>query len=102
MSAKTKPYCIGSDDWNGLSKLIEECGEAVQVAGKIIGAEGEPEHWDGTNLRDRLTDELADVIAAIEYVTVKNGLDIDAMRARADEKLIRFRKWDADTRDAVS
>jgi NTP pyrophosphatase (non-canonical NTP hydrolase) len=97
-----KPYCIGSDEWNGLSKLIEECGEVLQVAGKIIGAEGETLHWDGTDLRERLTKEMGDLIAAVEYVTVKNELDIAAMRAQADSKLTLFRRWDSQTRDAAA
>jgi NTP pyrophosphatase (non-canonical NTP hydrolase) len=97
----TKPYCIGSDDWNGLSKLIEECGEVMQVAGKIIGAEGAAQHWDGSNLRDRLEAELADLMAAIDYLRSANKLDgwkIDESRAK---KFRKFCEWDDSTRARV-
>ena len=54
------PYSIGSDHWPGLSKVIEECGEVIQAAGKIIAANGDGQHWDGSDLRQRLEDEIAD------------------------------------------
>lgn len=94
------PYCIGSDEWNGLSKLIEECGEVLQVAGKIIGAEGKPDHYDGTDLRQRLENEMADLLAALTFVMDINAHHIDAGRIceRAGRKLALFEAWDADAR----
>lgn len=88
-----KPYSIGSDHWTGLSKLIEEAGEVLQVAGKILGTGGEAEHWDGTNLRSRLEEELADLTAAITFVARHNDLDEASMQKRADAKLARFAEW---------
>ena len=38
----TKPYCIGSDEWNGLSKLIEELGELQQECGIVTGKRPRP------------------------------------------------------------
>lgn len=32
-------FSIGGTLWPGLSKLIEECGEVLQVGGKLIGME---------------------------------------------------------------
>lgn len=86
-------FSIGGNLWPGLSKLIEECGEVMQTAGKLIGSRGVVEHWDGTNLRDRLRDEMADLLAAISFVTNMNGLAQDSMVARMEEKLARFNKW---------
>lgn len=71
-----KPYSIGSDAWPGLSKLIEECGETIQVAGKLMGTGGAVEHWDGSNLGDRLIEEIGDLQAAIEFFVETNDLDI--------------------------
>lgn len=92
-----KPYCIGSQTWGGLSKLIEECGEVQQVAGKIIGAEGITHHWDGSNLRERLTSEMGDLMAAIRFVAEQNDLDWAAIEDREKEKLRLFHKWHWET-----
>lgn len=90
---KIKPYCIGSNEWNGLSKLIEECGEVLQVAGKIIGNEGKINHWDGSNLRDRLESELGDLLAAINFVIDENGLHLTSIQKQCDIKTETFKKW---------
>src|SRR4051812_18172341 len=65
-------FSIGGELWPGLSKLIEECGEVGQVAGKIIGNEGRPDHWDGSHLPTRLADELDDLEAAIMFMRQHN------------------------------
>lgn len=33
-------FSLGSRTWPGLSKLVEECGEVLQIAGKIMGTGG--------------------------------------------------------------
>lgn len=86
-------FAIGSRTWPGLSKLIEELGEVAQVAGKLIATGGEPGHWDGTNLRTRLEDELADLEAAIAFVLEHNDLDADRVAERRAAKLRQFRDW---------
>ncbi len=86
-------FAIGDKQWPGISKLIEECGEVQQVAGKLIGTGGEIHHWDGTNLHERLTSELGDLLGAINFVVEFCGLDGDAIDARAQEKYIIFAGW---------
>ncbi len=86
-------FMIGARVWPGLSKLIEESGEVNQVVGKLIATGGKEEHWDGTNLRDRMQEELADLIAACSFVVDVNNLDIKAVERRANEKLSMFRQW---------
>lgn len=86
-------FCIGSSSWPGLSKLIEEAAEAMQVAGKLIGAEGQTKHWDGSDLAERIHEELVDLIAACRFVIQANGLDAQRIEERSDEKLERFWKW---------
>lgn len=88
------PYCIGSDKLNGLSKLIEESGEMLQTLGKMIAIGSMGDHWDGTNLKDRVEDEIADVLAAIKFFAEKNGLDHEKMRVRKLEKYDTFCQWD--------
>jgi NTP pyrophosphatase (non-canonical NTP hydrolase) len=86
-------FSIGGDLWPGLSKLAEECGEVLQVVGKLIGSRGREEHWDGTDLRLRLESELADLLAAIAFVVSNNELDHGAICRREIEKFLLFEKW---------
>jgi NTP pyrophosphatase (non-canonical NTP hydrolase) len=87
------PYSIGSSHWPGISKLTEEMGETGQVIGKLLGTGGEPLHWDGSNLPERLIEEMGDVIAAIWFVVETNGLDNAALNRRSIQKLLTFREW---------
>lgn len=77
----------------GLVKLVEECGEVVQVAAKKIAYPAEPHPDGGGELNARLEDELADLLAAIEFVSVKLGLDAERMRTRVERKFAMFEKW---------
>lgn len=80
----------------GLAKLIEECGELVQVCGKKLACYQSDAHWDGTDLKDRMECEMGDVYAAIMLVTDKLGLDSSHIASQAHRKLTLFREWDAD------
>lgn len=84
------PYSIGSSNWPGLSKLAEEAGETLQVIGKLMATGGEEQHWDGSDLRVRLAEEIADLMAACMFVVTTNGLGVDA---RVNEKLQLFHEW---------
>jgi len=86
-------FAIGSKLWPGISKLIEEAGEVQQVCGKLIATGGVEEHWDGSNLRARLEEEVADLTAALAFVGQVNNLDIHRVEVRAAEKLELFHKW---------
>jgi len=86
-------FGIGSRMWPGISKLIEEAGEVTQVCGKLLGSSGVVDHWDGTNLKDELQKELADLSAAIEFVIQQCCLDAPAIRERTDKKLDLFEQW---------
>lgn len=87
-------FAIGSDVWPGLAKLAEECGELVQVIGKLVAMGGCTSHFDGTDLQLRLTEEMADVQAALEFVRRFNPvLDQYLLSGRAFEKLSTFKRW---------
>ena len=96
----TKPYCIGSDDWNGLSKLIEELGELQQVCGKIIGSEGNIDHWSG-DLREKFVEEIGDVYASLNYFTTKNfsSEDRNHIIIRMRMKEATFQEWNKEVRN---
>lgn len=87
------PYSIGSTHWPGLSKLVEELGEALQVVGKLLGTGGASAHWDGSDLRARLVEELGDQMAAALFVITENRLGSVAVAERQSNKLELFRKW---------
>lgn len=93
MDPNAGPYSIGSESWPGTSRMIEECGELIQVLGKLIGAAGKTSHWDGTDLRDRLTDELSDVRAAIDFFIDANDLPPAAIDERAARKRAQYDRW---------
>lgn len=88
-------FSIGGKVWPGTSKLIEEMGELQQVLGKLIGSHGETAHFDGTDLKERLIEEIADVLAAITFFQVTNfPFDVDkVIEQRKREKIARFMKW---------
>lgn len=86
-------FAIGDNEWPGISKLVEECGEVLQVAGKLMGTRGHRAHWDGSDLRPRLEEELADLMAAIDFVVEVCRLDRANVAERYREKLARFHAW---------
>lgn len=76
----------------GVAKLIEECGELQQVLGKRLAVWDQDEHWDGSNLRDRMAEEMGDVLAAIEFVSSMFGIHRETLDRKA-EKLQLFVDW---------
>lgn len=88
------PFGIGGQPWPGLAKLAEECGELLQVLGKIIAYPDTAVHPDGTLLNERIMEELGDVRAAMIFFAEQNGISKASIHARAEYKLARFRYWD--------
>lgn len=81
--------------FGGLTKLIEECGELVQIAAKKQEYFGTDTHPDGKgSMERRLEEEMADVMAACVFVAEKFGLDDKFLETRMQKKLALFRSWD--------
>lgn len=87
----------------GLVKLTEEACEVGQVAMKLVAypelqnPEATAKGWlhpDGTDLRQRLVEEMGDALAAIEFVTGRLGLSRSAISDRMAFKFALFEKWD--------
>lgn len=94
------PYSIGSRIWPGLSKLTEEMGEVQQILGKIIATGGKSQHWDGSDLRARLQEELADLLAACEWFGSVNGFFEDPdFDARIESKIEQYASWHEEQAD---
>lgn len=88
-------FSIGGKVWPGTSKLIEETGELQQVLGKLVGSHGETAHYDGSDLRQRLVEEIGDVLAALSFFGEKNLTqeEQEKVLVRAEQKIKRFEEW---------
>ena len=73
---------------HGLTKLMEECGELIQIAAKKEAFLNTDVHPDNKGLMSvRLIEEMADVVAAISLVMQKLGLDREEFNKRYLEKI---------------
>ena len=90
-------FAFGSKIWPGLAKLIEECGEKLQVAGKLMQRGGRTDHWSG-DLKPMAEDEIGDLIAAAQVFVELNAdrLDVDQIQHRIEIKSETFRGWHRD------
>jgi O-acetyl-ADP-ribose deacetylase (regulator of RNase III)/NTP pyrophosphatase (non-canonical NTP hydrolase) len=95
----TKMYQIGSDTWNGMSKLVEEMGELHQVCGKLMGNGGELSYWSG-DLMPKFIEEIGDVLAALDFFIMHNftNQEQDEIIGQNMMKLNRFMGWNKDAR----
>lgn len=81
---------------DGLTKLVEECGELIVEVAKKQAFPDDP-HPDGRGpMNKRIELEAGDVIAAIMFLSDVHGLDMGAIQAQAEKKIAMFRKWHAD------
>lgn len=85
-------FSIGSRTWPGLSKFIEEVGEALQVVGKLIATHGAVDHWEGSRLDEKLIEELSDVRAAVELVEILN-LTVGQRQGVAKRHAVKLRQF---------
>lgn len=82
----------------GAAKLIEEAGETLQIVGKVLEY-GFDNHPDGKgHLKERLCSELADLIAAINFLILSNSADLSNkdiayIESRASTKLNLYSQW---------
>lgn len=78
----------------GLTKLMEECGELIQIAAKKTAYINTDEHPDRVGpLSRRLADEIADVLAACGFVIIEFSLNPTNIERRAIKKLALFTQW---------
>lgn len=80
--------------WIGLLALVRACSAAGQLLNKISAFPDGTEHPDGAgNLVGRLEVVVSDLGAAAKLVAERNGLDLDHIELRGDDKLSLFRIW---------
>lgn len=81
----------------GTTKLMEECGELVQIIAKKQAFWNTDEHPDGKgSLKERLENEIADVTAACHAVIKNMNLDSSRINERVAYKFGMFMKWSVD------
>lgn len=103
-------FAFSDKDWPGIAKMVEEFGElqeilplvilmkslgkATQTQGKLMMIQGGTDHWSG-DLRKALVEEMADVLAAIQFVGEHNlsKRERKSIAIRVQKKLQRFEKW---------
>ena len=78
---------------DGVVKLIEECGELTQVLAKRLAwwSTDEP-HWDGSDLKTRMAEEMGDVMAGLIFVAGQFDIS-DAMMDRSAVKFETYCDW---------
>lgn len=86
-------FAFGDKEWPGIGKLIEECAEVGEVCGKLMMTRGGTYHWNGYDLKERLVEEIADVMAAAKFVIDHCGLDRDEVEDRCRRKYQKFERW---------
>jgi NTP pyrophosphatase (non-canonical NTP hydrolase) len=78
----------------GLAKLSEECAELIVEAQKKIAFMDTDEHPDNKgSLKERLENEIGDVLAAINVSSRLLNLDLDRISERKSEKIKLFNQW---------
>ena len=90
------PFQFACPRWPGLAKLAEECGEVVQVIGKIIGTAGTMRFRDGQTIdRSRLVEEVGDLKAIIGFVEdhAFTAAERSACMRRQAVKRVVFERW---------
>jgi NTP pyrophosphatase (non-canonical NTP hydrolase) len=106
MTDKNGPYGIGTETWPGLAKLMEECGEVIQVLAKLVAAGSLDHTWtetDGTprgwgDLSGALHEELGDLQAALNFfITLNDEVDSDRIIGRSSHKFSTFCRWHAES-----
>lgn len=78
----------------GLVKLMEECGELVQIAAKKLAFIDSDEHPDKAgSMKIRLEDEIADVEAICKFIKQEFKLDEKRIYERRGVKFGLFDYW---------
>lgn len=77
----------------GLTKLMEECGELIQILAKKLAYIDTDIHLGDNPIKHRMEDEIADVVAAITFVVEQFDLDVPYMSTRANKKIELYEKW---------
>ena len=89
-------FQLQSKDWPGVAKVLEESSELNVNLAKLMATNGDASYWGGVNLRDEITDEIADTLAAIYFFLEFNPqINFEHVKDRWGTKAQKYRKWRA-------
>lgn len=96
-------FAFGDTIWPGLAKIVEEAGELLRIAGKVMMRHGATDYWDIVDLRKAFLEELADLDAALMFqemmcMTTEERI---VYIMRRNEKLSKFKHWHQDGHDPI-
>ena len=69
-------FKIEDKKWPGVAKCLEEMSELSTEFGRLIANNGKVKHWNGTDLKLTIKDEVADVLAALTFFVGCNMNDL--------------------------
>lgn len=88
--------------WHGLNKVAEECNELTVELMKLATFPDGNHPSRKKSLVITTEDELADVLAAVEYFIDRNKLDRARIERRKVLKIKKFAKWWGNIKPAKS
>lgn len=92
------PFAIGSKVWPGLGMLVKTAGALSLEAGKLMSTGGLTYHWDGSNVKERIEEELGNMLAAIGFFLFANpSLNIEEIERRRLNMLDTFKRWQTES-----
>lgn len=91
-------FKIEDKKWPGVAKCLEEMSELSTEFGRLIANNGKVKHWNGTDLKLTIKDEVADVLAALTFFVDynMNDLEIEYILDRMKRKFDTFNGWRED------
>lgn len=85
---------LGDMKYHGIVKVVEESAELIAELAKLTAC---PDgiFWDGSNIHERVLDEIGDALAAINFFVgqLPNPADQLAINKRCMEKTVKFMMW---------
>jgi len=88
-------FTFGSTVHPGLVKVLEETNELGVELSKLMMTGGSFDYWGGRDLRQTISEEFADVLAAMAFFGLSSDLDDELVNKRAHAKLELFQAWHA-------
>lgn len=80
---------------NVFVKLTQELGPVMQVIGKLMGTGGEMNHWDGSNLRERLEETVVRLYVVGLFASKVCSVE-EQVEERRKKKGSIFNDWHVD------
>ena len=87
---------LTSAETERLALLAEECGEVVQIVGKVLrhGYENvSSKDLEYITNREKLVMEVGDLLVVLNYLFEANDINSEAVEKRVEVKNVEIKKW---------